>query len=107
MIGEQLSHDRRWKRSAPEAWALSISHAKSGKRAEALQTLQARLPPRAGSGIACTNTRPGWRSAIEAEAHVAAAQSHLTMLGKDAREHGALLVASQAQALAASNETKK
>jgi tetratricopeptide (TPR) repeat protein len=82
--------------------------ARSGKTAEALQEAQATLNSARKFGYRLYEYQARLAiGEIEAEAHVSAAQSHLTMLEKDAREHGALLVASQAQALAASDGRKK
>jgi hypothetical protein len=82
--------------------------ARSGKTAEALQEAQATLNSASKFGYRLYEYQARLAiGEIEVEAHVAAAQSHLTMLEKDAREHGALLVASQAQALAASDGRKK
>jgi tetratricopeptide (TPR) repeat protein len=82
--------------------------AKSGKTAEALQEAQATLNSSRKFGYRLYEYQSRLAAAeIEMEAHSPAAYSHLTVLEKDAREHGALLVASQAQALAASDGRKK
>ena len=82
--------------------------AKSGKTAEALQEAQTTLTSARKFGYRLYEYQARLAAGeIEIEAHSPAAHSHLTVLERDAREHGALLVASQAKALAGSEEEKK
>jgi hypothetical protein len=75
-------------------------NAKSGKTADALQSLQSLLSSARKSGYRLYELQARLAIAeIEIQSGAASAREHLSALEKDARQHGALLIANQAQEL--------
>ncbi len=75
-------------------------NAKSGKTADALQSLQSLLSSARKSGYSLYELQARLAIAeIENQSGAASAREHLSALEKDARQHGALLIANQAQEL--------
>ncbi|HLZ41377.1 MAG TPA: protein kinase [Candidatus Sulfotelmatobacter sp.] len=82
--------------------------AKSGKTGEALKALEGTLNSAHKFGYRLYEYQVRLSiAAIEQGAGSTATNAHLSSLAKDAQEHGALLVANQAQALAAAGPDKK